>query len=175
MGIYIFGGVKIKTDFRVMDAMTKSPICISGNTTVKECANLMVENDIGSLVIMDGDKLLGIVTEWDIVKKIVAVGKDSVEQKVSNIMCTSVTTIEPDVDLFRAINMMADLNVRHLPVVHDHKFIGFLTANDVLKIEPTLFEILIQSIELREEGDKPIFGGESREIQDFGIGDDDED
>ena len=161
-----------------MDAMTKSPICITPDTTIKECAQAMSDNNIGSLVIKDGEHLGGIVTEWDIVRKIVAKVKNPEETKVSSIMSTSVTTIEPDVDLFTAISMMADLSIRHLPVVHNGDFIGFLTTKDILKIEPTLFEILIQSVPLREEENKPIFGGldglKENEV-DYGVGNDDED
>ena len=58
--------------------------------------------------------------------------------------------------MFEALIRMRDLNIRHLPVVDDKKLIGLLTLKDVLKIEPQLFELLVEKFELREEGRKPL-------------------
>ncbi len=164
----------IKTEFKVADAMTKSPITVTKDTGVVECAELMKNQDVGSVLVLENGKLEGIVTEWDIVRKAVASGKNPSDLKVSNIMCTNVQTIAPDVDLFDAMNMMTELNIRHLPVVHEGEFIGFLTEKDILKIEPALFDILVQSFSIKEEDSKPIFGEYVGE-KDYGDADDDED
>jgi CBS domain-containing protein len=163
----------MRTDFKVLDAMTRSPISMSKDDSVINCANMMSEKDVGSVLVLEEGKLLGLVTESDIVRKAVAGNHNIQEMKISNIMCTDVTTIEPNVDLFEAISLMAELNIRHLPVVHQSEFLGFLTAKDVLKIEPALFEILIQNAEIREEDSKPVYG-EINEIKDYGTGDDEE-
>jgi len=146
----------METDFKVIDAMTKNPIIVSPEISVQECAKMMNEKKVGSVVVMENTKLVGIVTEKDIVSKVVASGKDVKETKVQNIMCVDIVTIEPSAGLFDAINMMAELDIRHLPVSHNGEFMGFLTEKDILKIEPALFEILVDSIELREEYRKPI-------------------
>ena len=144
------------TNFKVIDAMTQNPVIISPEKSIQECAKLMSEQNVGSVVVMENGRLVGIITEFDIVQRAVAEGKNAQETTVKNMMSTSVHTIEPNVGLFDAINTMAQLDIRHLPVVNDGTFMGFLTAKDVLKIEPALFEILLDNIDLREEDRKPI-------------------
>jgi CBS domain-containing protein len=145
----------MNTDFKVIDAMTRNPIKVSPETTIQECAKILKENNIGSSLVMEGQELVGIVTYHDIVCKAVVDGIDVKNTPVSDILCTNVTTIKPNVNLFDAISTMAQLNIRHLPVVDDKEgFMGFLTSKDVLKIEPALFEILLDEYELREQDRK---------------------
>jgi len=75
---------------------------------------------------------------------------------VENFMEKRLITIAPEVDIFDAINMMSEYNIRHLPVMSDNKMIGFVTLKDILKIEPELFELLVDKFELRETERKPI-------------------
>jgi CBS domain-containing protein len=148
----------MNTDFKVIDAMTTRPIQVTPDISVSECAKIMKENDVGSVLVLKDNKLYGILTEYDIIRKAVAEDKDAKQLKVSDIMSTNVHTIEPHVNLFEAIQMMTELDIKHLPVVNNGEFLGFLTGKDILKIEPALFEIVVQEFELREEERKPIFG-----------------
>lgn len=148
----------MNTDFKVIDAMTTRPIQVMPETSVADCAKLMKEHDVGSMLVLEDNKLFGIITEYDIIRKAVAEDKDPKGLKVSEVMSTNVHTIEPHVNLFDAILLMTELDIRHLPVVNNGEFLGFLTAKDILKIEPALFEIVVQDFELREEERKPIFG-----------------
>ena len=162
----------MRTDFKVYDAMTKEPITVPKDMNLVECAVKMKEHDVGSCLVLEDGRITGIVTELDIVRKGVASNTDVRTLLVSNVMCNTVTTVEPDVDLFEAISTMAELNIRHLPVVHKGEFVGLLTAKDVLKIEPALFEIMVQSMEVREQENKPIFSEEYNEVKDYGHQDD---
>ena len=72
-------------------------------------------------------------------------------------------TISPTKDIYDALKVMRDFNVRHLPVLDKGKFLGFLTIKDILKIQPQLFEIIVEKFELREESRKPVFGGDENE------------
>lgn len=148
------------TNFKVIDAMTKSPVTVSPETTVQECANLMVTNNVGSLLVMENKLLSGIITEQDIVRKTVASNKDPNETHAKNIMAVNISTIEPHVDLFEAITTMAQLDIRHLPVIDEGEFVGFLTSKDILKIEPALFEIMADSYKIKDEAHKPLFESE---------------
>jgi len=65
-------------------------------------------------------------------------------------------TTTPDEDIFEAIRIMRDYDFRHLPVKHDGKIVGLITLKDILKIEPDLYEIMVEKIQLREEERKPI-------------------
>jgi signal-transduction protein with cAMP-binding, CBS, and nucleotidyltransferase domain len=148
----------MKTGISVMDAMTKHPVTIDPSATIKACAEKMQEFNINSLIIEQDGHIVGIITDEDVVRKVVASGKLPEETVVKNIMDTSVTTISPDADIYDAMVKMRDSNIRHLPVTTESKLMGFLTLKDVLKIEPDLFDIIVEQFELREEENKPVFG-----------------
>ncbi len=146
----------MKTGYKVLDAMTQAPITITPETSVRECANLMRAEHIGGVPIVEKGELKGIITEQDIVRKVIALGKD-VKQPVSKFMVKKVITISSNKDIYDALVKMRDNGVRHLPVVYGRKLIGLLTVKDVLKIQPQLFELLAEKYELREESRKPVF------------------
>lgn len=146
----------MKTGYKVIDAMTKKPIDVNPETTLQECSKLMANNHVGSLVIMENDGLKGIITEQDIVRKAVAIGLNTEKTKVSEIMVKELTVIEPEKDIYDALVLMKKLNIRQLPVVENNQMIGLLTLKDILKIEPQLFDLLVEKFELREAERKPI-------------------
>lgn len=141
----------MKTGIQVAEAMTEVPVTVSPETSLAECAKVMANKHVGSLVIKEKDDFLGIVTEQDFVRKAMAKNLPADLTKVKQIMRTTVITISPEKDIFEALELMGDQNIRHLPVVDGEKFIGFITGKDILKIQPELFEILADKIELREE------------------------
>ena len=144
----------MKTGYKVCDAMTENPILVSKEASLMECANIMKNNHVGALIIKNDD--LHIITEQDIVRKSVAEGLNVEETEVSKVMNKIGHTIEPQQDIFDALVIMKDENIRHLPVVDGKKMIGLLTLKDILKIEPQLFDLLVEKFELREEERKPI-------------------
>jgi len=147
----------MKTEVKVIDAMTKEPVCVSPNTSIKECAKIMAENKVGSLVICEKDKLLGIIKERDIVRSIVLENADAEKVLVKDYMVSDVITTTPNEDIYDAIVSMRDMDVRMLPVMNNDKLIGLLTVKDILKVQPSLFDLLAEKIIIREEKDKPIF------------------
>ena len=151
----------IKTGYKVSDAMTRKPISVDPDITIDACSKIMLKKHVGSLLIMQDGKLKGIIAEQDIVRKVVAAGLDPFKTKVKDIMVTKLITIDPDSDIYEAIVIMRDRNIRHLPVMHKKNMVGYLTLKDILKIEPQLFELLVEKFELREEEHKPVFGEES--------------
>lgn len=146
----------MKTGIKVIDAMTEKPITVSPEISLKECSKIMAENHVGALLVKTKGELHGVLTEQDIVRKAVAAGLDTEEESVKGIMEKELTTVEPDKDIFDALVIMRDSNIRHLPVMDDKKMLGLLTLKDVLKIEPQLFDIMVEKFELREESRKPI-------------------
>jgi len=134
----------MKTGLSVGDAMTTTPVCVTPGKTVQYCAQLMIKKKVGSLLVVEKNKLLGILTEKDIVKQIVAKHLNAKKLTAKDIMVKRVKTIEPDKDLFYIMNFMRKHKVKRLPVVHDKKLQGFLTVSDVLKVQPTLLEIAQQ-------------------------------
>lgn len=146
----------MKTGYKVMDAMTTKPIAVDQNTTLLDCARTMDEKHVGAVVVRDNEHSLGIITEQDIVRKVVAKGINPLTEKAKDYMEKKLITISPDKDIYDALILMRDNNIRHLPVVEDDKMAGLLTIKDILKIEPQLFEIIVEKFEIREAARKPI-------------------
>ncbi len=146
----------MKTGYKVIDCMTTKPVSINSDASLEECAKAMAKNHVGALVIKDGHESKGVITEQDIVRKAVARGIDPATKKVIELMERKLITISPSDDLYDALIKMRDSNIRHLPVAEGSKMIGLLTLKDILKIEPSLFEHLVETFELREEERKPI-------------------
>lgn len=115
----------------------------------------MKKYNVGSLLIKDdNDELVGIVTEEDFVQRVIA-NKVDVNEPIHKVMTKSVFTIDESEDIFDAIMKMKDLDIRHLPVVsEDGKLKGLITMKDILRLEPQLFDLIVDIIELREEEDK---------------------
>jgi CBS domain-containing protein len=148
----------MRTGYRVIDAMTTKPFTVSDKTSVRDCAKIMKKHSIGSLLVMNGPKLVGIVIADDIIFSAASKGFDFDRAVIRDVMVKDLVTIAPDRDIFDAMMLMRDNHIKHLPVLEGDKLIGFLTYKDVLKIQPQLFEILVEKFKLREEHRKPIFG-----------------
>ena len=158
----------METGVKVCDAMTHRPITVRTSITLAECAMLMREKHVGSVLVKDNHSLLGIVTESDIVRKAVAAHKSPGEVSAVDIMTTRIITVSPEKDIFEAINIMRDHDLRHLPVVDGKRLVGLLTVKDILKIEPQLFEILAEKLEVREEERKMEFWAREEESKNQG-------
>ena len=146
----------MKSGIQVADAMTINPVSIEFDITLAECARVMSKNHVGAVVIKDNNLSLGILTEQDIVRKAVAKGVNANETKVRDFIAKKLITVKPSEDIYEAIVKMRNNNIRHLPVVESGRMLGLLTIKDILKIEPQLFEIIVEKFELREESRKPI-------------------
>lgn len=146
----------MKTGIKVTDAMTKRPSITEPDTSVYDCAQQMLNEHVGSLLIVKDKKLLGIVTERDLLKRVLAKDVDIKNTKVKSIMTKDVTTISPNTDLYDAILFMSRYNTRRLPVLNENKVVGLITHKDILKIQPDLYDIFVEKIQIREAEDKPL-------------------
>lgn len=153
----------MKTGIIVHDAMTKKPITVSPDTSLKKCAELMEQHNISSVLIEDKKNLVGIVTEQDIVRKALAKGINPINKKAKEIMSVNLITVDPNKDIFDALNLMKDKNVKTLPVKDGSNLIGMLALKDVLKIQPSLFEVWVEKMKIRDEKNKPIFNANPKE------------
>ena len=112
---------------KVHEVMTERPRCVTPDTTVSEAARLMETEDIGALPILDGDQLIGMVTDRDIVVRAVAHGKDPKGMPVREVASDDPITLHPDDDLSDALRLMASHQVRRLPVVdEDTRLVGIV-------------------------------------------------
>ncbi len=143
----------MKTGIRVADAMSLRPVVISGTITIFECAKLMVKRRVGSLLIVKDSNLEGILTEKDLVH-LLAKGLDPKFIKVKEIMIKKIRTIGPDEDLYDALTLMKNEKVRRLPVINKKKLVGMLTLNDILKLQPALFDLMVESKNIHPQNKK---------------------
>ncbi len=125
----------------IREVMSRDVKTIRPIDTVKQAATIMNENRIGSLIVISGTgELKGIVTERDILTDVVAEGKDSNTMKVEEIMTKELITISPDKTLEEAADLMTEKKIKKLPIVHEGKLIGIVTATDLVAYEKELIE-----------------------------------
>jgi len=125
----------------VREVMSSRPRTGRPDMTVKEAAALMLREGVGSLIILEEGQPVGILTERDLLYKVVAVGKVPSRTKVEKVMSSPVITIAPTSNVSIAAKRMSELHLRRLPVVEDGKLIGMLTEKDILKLSPSLIEL----------------------------------
>src|ERR671917_737280 len=116
----------------IKDAMTSNPCSIDADKSVSYAAKMMKDEDVGLAPIVEGDKLVGTVTDRDIAIRVVAEGKDPESTTVREIASTQLVTIDPQQGLSEALRLMAQHQVRRLPVVEeDGRLVGIVAQADV--------------------------------------------
>ncbi len=132
---------------KVRELMTSQPTTVEPDATLGEVATLMKQEDCGSLPVVQGGRLVGIVTDRDIVIRGIAAGVDPKTQRVSKVMSSDPVTVGPDDDIADAEKKMAERQIRRLPVVEGGKLVGIVVtaqiarAGNQRKVGETLKEI----------------------------------
>jgi CBS domain-containing protein len=118
----------------IRDLMTENPCSIDADKSVAYAAKMMRDEDVGLAPIVEGDKLIGTLTDRDIAIRVVAEGKDPDQTTVREVASTNLVTIDPQQDLDEALRLMAKHQVRRLPVVEeDGRLIGVVAQADVAR------------------------------------------
>lgn len=138
-------------EITVEDVMTRDLITVPPTTTIDKVAVLMKEHNIGSVIIID-DKgnPVGIVTERDLVVKVLANNLNSSDVQVKSIMSSPVISVNVKTSLVDAVKLMARRNIRRLLVMDKGKLVGIITARDILSVAPEVIEILIETVKISE-------------------------
>ena len=118
----------------VNDIMIKNVIALLPSDTIEEAAKLMSENDIGSLPVVSGGELKGMITDRDIVLRCVAAGKAASEVRVSDLMSTDIAFVTPNQTVHDAINVMSSEQVRRLPVINNGYVDGMISLADIARV-----------------------------------------
>jgi CBS domain-containing protein len=117
---------------RIREVMTDNVCAVDADQTVAHAAKMLKDEDVGLAPIVEGDKLVGTLTDRDIAIRVVAEGKDPQSTKVRDVASTHLVTIDPEQDLDEALRLMAQHQVRRLPVVEeDGKLVGVVAQADV--------------------------------------------
>jgi CBS domain-containing protein len=117
----------------VKDVMTSQPMSVRSDETVVEAARRMLTEDVGSLPVVDGDQLVGMVTDRDVVLNVVAKDLDPDKVRISDICSERPVSAQPDEPLEEALQRMASQQIRRLPVMTDGKLVGILSQADVAR------------------------------------------
>jgi CBS domain-containing protein len=118
----------------IKDVMTSNPCSIDAEKSVAYAAKMMREEDVGLAPIVEGDKLIGMLTDRDIAIRVVAEGRNPEQVKVADVASKQVVAIDPQQELNEALRIMAEHQVRRLPVVEeDGKLVGVVAQADIAR------------------------------------------
>jgi CBS domain-containing protein len=117
----------------LLDIKGGDVISIAPAASVFDAIKLMADRAVGSLLVMDGEKIIGIVTERDYARKVILLGRSSETTKVEQVMSTEVITATAEQTVRQCMTLMTEKRIRHLPVVADDKVIGMISIGDLVQ------------------------------------------
>jgi len=129
---------------KVEDVMVKEVITIDENSTVKEAAEVMNKFEIGCLIAVKKGKAMGIITERDLLKRVIADAKNPSDAKVKDVMSSPLVVVEPSMDLEEAVKLMFQMKIKKLPVVDGKRLVGLVSLTDIARFQPHMIKILKQ-------------------------------
>jgi CBS domain-containing protein len=136
--------------------MVKDVVTIQSDQTILNAANIMNENKIGCLVVLENGRAVGIVTERDLLERVIAVSADPVKTTVRQVMSKPLVTVEPETMLEEAVEIMFQHKIKKLPVMErgdtDSRLVGLVTLTDIARIHPALMKTMRK---LFEESSEP--------------------
>lgn len=120
---------------------------ISKDASVLEALKLLAEKDIGSLVVIDGQKVVGIFSERDYARKVVLAGKKSESTQITEVMTKELITITSDHSVTECMNLMTEHHIRHLPVLDGESLVGLVSIGDIVKDVIGELEFMVNQLE----------------------------
>ena len=128
---------------KVENVMVVDVVTVEAEATVREAVELMNRNEIGCLVVVDEEeKPVGIITERDLLKRVLGKRKDPVRAKVKDIMSKPLVTGTPHMDIEAAVRLMFKHKIKKLPVVENGWLVGLVTLTDLVRFQPQILRIL---------------------------------
>lgn len=141
----------VETRMPVRDAMTRGVVTANIDMSAAEVSQRMQKFKVGGVIITQGGEPVGIVTERDLVGKVLARDEKPSSISVGEIMSSPLTTISPETDVMKAAQLMMRLGVRRLPVVKDGELVGIITDTDLIAISTELGDIIEDLIGISRE------------------------
>lgn len=123
----------MKTVKRVLDAKGHDIYSTTPDTTVFDALQEMADRNVGALIVLEDDEVVGIFSERDYARKIILLGRSSRETSVRDIMTTRVVYARPDLSLEECLALMTDKRIRHLPVMEEDELVGVVSIGDLVK------------------------------------------
>jgi CBS domain-containing protein len=117
---------------QVRDVMTPNPECVSERDSISDVARIMKEQDTGVVPVVDGKKIIGLITDRDIVIRGIAEGRDLSTVKVNELMTKSVRSVSEDTPVNDVLNLMGNAEIRRVPVVNgNNELVGIISLGDI--------------------------------------------
>ncbi|UCD67919.1 MAG: CBS domain-containing protein [Betaproteobacteria bacterium] len=132
---------------QLLEEKTPGILSIAPTASVLDALKLMAEEDIGALVVLDGEKLVGIFSERDYARKVILFGKASKDTLVSEIMTLKVVCVRPEQTAEECMTLMTQKRCRHLPVLSEKRVIGIISIGDVVRAMITDQQQTIEQLE----------------------------
>jgi len=128
---------------KIENVMVSDVITVEAEATVREAVDIMNKHEIGCLVVVDEEeKPVGVMTERDLLRRVLAKRKDPVRTKVSQVMSKPIITATPHMDLEAAAKLMFEKKIKKLPVVEDGQLVGLVTLTDMVRVQPQIIKVL---------------------------------
>ncbi|HSG25910.1 MAG TPA: CBS domain-containing protein [Anaerolineales bacterium] len=131
----------------ILDSKSPDVWSVSPDTAVYDALGLMAEKGIGAVLVLEGEEVVGIMSERDYARKIVLKGKSSAQTRVSEIMTENVICVEPSQPIEEIMALMVGKHIRHLPVLENKKLVGIISIGDVVRELISEQKLLIEQLE----------------------------
>ncbi len=131
----------------VLKSKGSSIVSIGTTDSVYKALELMAKENVGALLVMEGDKVVGIISERDYARKVILEGRSSLETEVQKIMTSKVLYITPEKSVEEGLALMSDKRCRHLPVLEDQSLLGMVSIGDLVKANVAEKEFMISQLE----------------------------
>ena len=118
---------------QLLDRKGRQVFSIAPGTPVLDAIRTMAERHVGALLVMEGEKLSGIVSERDYARKVILMGRSSADTPVRDIMTAAVITVQPETPVEKCMQIMTERRVRHLPVIESGRVVGMISIGDLVK------------------------------------------
>ena len=137
----------MKTLRQILDEKGADVFSVAPDDTVLDAIKAMADHDIGALVVLDCDILVGIITERHYARRVFLKGKSSPKTKVKDIMTTPVVCADPSQSTDQGLALMSEKKIRHLPVISENQVIGIVSIGDLVKSKISDQKFVIDQLE----------------------------
>ncbi len=132
---------------KVKECMCSEVACVNPNSKISDVAKLMLNKHVGCIPVCDNNKVVGLVTDRDLILRSLACEKDIKQTPVSEVMTTKVFNVSPDADISEARKIMCDCQVRRVPVVENDVIVGIITVGDLANNQNVTSEEISETVE----------------------------
>jgi len=141
--------LEITSKMLVREAMSSPVISVSENTDIAKLANVMKDQNVGAVIITNEEEQpVGIVTERDIVTRVVAPVRDHSKVVAKSVMSSPLRVVAPEMKLMEAMRLMDKLNIRRLGVMYKNQLVGVISDRNIIRLVPTIIEIMKEKQEI---------------------------